>query len=66
MSTLGEQVRGRRRELHLNQKEVAEMAGVSPSFVRFIEHDKPTLRLDKVAQVLEVLGLEIVVKIRST
>jgi len=66
MSTLGEQVRGRRRELQLNQKEVAEMAGVSPTFVRFIEHDKPTLRLDKVAQVLEVLGLEIVVKIRST
>ena len=66
MSTLGEQVRGRRRELRLNQTEVADLAGVSPSFVRFIEHDKPTLRLDKVAGVLEVLGLEMAVKIRST
>ena len=66
MSTLGEQVRGRRRELHLSQKEVADLAGVSPSFVRFIEHDKPTLRLDKVVGVLEVLGLELSVKVRTT
>ena len=66
MSTLGEQVRARRRELHLNQREVADLAGVSPSLVRFIEHDKPTLRLDKVVGVLEVLGLEIAIKIRST
>jgi len=66
MSTMGEQVRARRRELHLNQKEVADLAGVSPSLVRFIEHDKPTLRLDKVAGVLEVLGLEMAIKIRST
>ena len=66
MSTLGEQVRDRRRQLHLNQTEVADLAGVSPSFVRFIEHDKPTLRLDKVAGVLEVLGLEMAIKIRST
>ena len=66
MSTLGEQVRGRRRELRLNQTEVADLAGVSPSFVRCIEHDKPTLRLDKVAGVLDVLGLEMAIKIRST
>ncbi|HUV58269.1 MAG TPA: helix-turn-helix domain-containing protein [Acidimicrobiales bacterium] len=62
---MGQEVRRRRRELHLNQEEVADLAGVSPSLVRFIEHNKPTLRLDKVANVLNVLGLEIVVKVKS-
>lgn len=66
MSTLGEEVRRRRRELHLNQAEVADLAGVSPSLVRFIERDKPTVRLDKVADVLNVLGLEMTVKVKST
>ncbi|HUX03826.1 MAG TPA: helix-turn-helix domain-containing protein [Acidimicrobiales bacterium] len=65
MNTMGQEVRRRRRELHLNQEEVADLAGVSPSLVRFIEHNKPTLRLDKVANVLNVLGLEIVVKVKS-
>jgi y4mF family transcriptional regulator len=66
MRTLGEEVRQRRRELHLGQEEVADLAGVSPSFVRFVEHDKPTLRLDKMRAVLTVLGLEITVTAKST
>jgi y4mF family transcriptional regulator len=65
MSTIGQEVRRRRRELHLNQGEVADLAGVSPSLVRFIEHNKPTVRLDKVTDVLNVLGLEMTVKLRS-
>jgi transcriptional regulator with XRE-family HTH domain len=52
--------------LHLGQEEVADLAGVSPSFVRFVEHDKPTLRLDKMRAVLTVLGLEITVTAKST
>jgi len=66
MRTLGEEVRQRRRELHLGQEEVADLEGVSPSFVRFVEHDKPTLRLDKMRAVLTVLGLEITVTAKST
>ena len=65
MRTLGEEVRLRRRELHLRQEEVADLAGVSPSFVRFVEHDKPTVRLDKVRAVLTVLGLEVTVTAKS-
>jgi y4mF family transcriptional regulator len=65
MATLGEQVRARRRELHLGQDEVADLAGVSPTLVRSIEHDKPTLRLDKVRAVLNVLGLEFTARIKS-
>jgi HTH-type transcriptional regulator/antitoxin HipB len=65
MRTLGEEVRLRRRELRLGQEEVADLAGVSPSFVRFVEHDKPSLRLDKVRAVLDVLGLEVTVGPKS-
>lgn len=64
--TLGEDVRARRRDLGLLQIDVADMGGVSERFVRELEHDKPTLRLDKVIAVLDVLGLELHARIRET
>ena len=66
MSAMGQQIKDRRRELSLGQDEVAELAGVSESFVRFVEHDKPTLRLDKVRAVLDVLGLELIIRAKTT
>jgi HTH-type transcriptional regulator / antitoxin HipB len=65
MATIGEQVRTRRRELHLRQVELAELAGVSPTMVRTLEHDKTTVQLDKVRAVLDVLGLELIVRVKS-
>ncbi|GAB94946.1 y4mF family transcriptional regulator [Kineosphaera limosa] len=64
--TLGEQVRRRRLELGLLQAEVADLAGVSERFVRAVEHDKATIRLDKLRPLLEVLGLELTARLRST
>ena len=64
--SLGEQVRKRRRQLGLKQEELADLAGVSPSFVRFVEHDKASVRLDKVQDVLNVLGLEMTLKVKTT
>ena len=54
---LAEGVRSRRRELALTQQEVADLAGVSVRFVHTVEAGKPSLRLDRLLQVLEVLGL---------
>ena len=65
MATIGEQVRARRRELDLGQVELAELAGVSPTMVRTLEHDKTTVQLDKVRAVLNVLGLELTVIMKS-
>jgi HTH-type transcriptional regulator / antitoxin HipB len=65
MTTIGEQVRARRRELHLGQVELSELAGVSPTMVRTIEHDKATVQLDKVRAVLNVLGLELTVTMKT-
>ena len=65
MSQIGKVVRERRRELRLNQIELAALADVSPSFVRFVEHDKAGIRLDKLTAVLWVLGLELEVTRRT-
>lgn len=57
LSTVPGQVRARRRELGLTQHEVADLAGVSTRFVHTVETGKPSLRLDRLLQVLDVLGL---------
>jgi y4mF family transcriptional regulator len=52
-------VRARRRALQLNQSEIAALSGVGLAFLYDLERGKPTLRIDKVLAVLEVLGLEL-------
>ncbi|MGL5859029.1 MAG: type II toxin-antitoxin system Y4mF family antitoxin [Angustibacter sp.] len=56
---LATDVRQRRRALGLGQQEVADLSGASVRFVRELEHGKATVRLDKVLDVLEVLGLRL-------
>jgi HTH-type transcriptional regulator / antitoxin HipB len=56
---LGRQLRERRRSLRLTQDELADLAGCSPRFVRALEVGKPSVRLDKVLDVLDVLGLDL-------
>ncbi|TVR63151.1 MAG: transcriptional regulator [Gemmatimonadales bacterium] len=60
-NVLSDVVRRRREDLGLRQTEVADLAGCSPRFVHTLEHGKPTVRLDKVLDVLEVLGLDLMV-----
>ncbi|HYP90092.1 MAG TPA: type II toxin-antitoxin system Y4mF family antitoxin [Polyangiaceae bacterium] len=54
-------VRQRRKRLGVTQQALAQMAGCGLVFVYNIEHGKPSLRLDKLLDVLDVLGLELVV-----
>ena len=61
VAPLAEAVRQRRRELGLRQAEVADLAGCSERFVHTVEHGKASLRLDKILDVLAVLGLGLVV-----
>ena len=44
---------------NLTQIDLAEKSGVGLRFVRELEHSKPTLRLDKVNQVLALFGHEV-------
>ena len=57
----GVSVRERRKALHLSQLELAELAQVSERFVREVENNKPSLRLDKLQAVLAVLGYELAI-----
>lgn len=59
---LADRVRSRRKSLGLRQADLADLAGCGVRFVHMVENGKATLRLDKVLDVLEVLGLEFVVR----
>ena len=59
IQALGQAVRARRESLGLRQAELAGLAGCSSRFVHTLEAGKETLRLDKVLDVLEVLGLDL-------
>jgi y4mF family transcriptional regulator len=51
-------VKERRKFANLTQPELAEKAGVGLRFIRELEQGKPSLRLDKVNQVLQLFGYE--------
>lgn len=56
---VAKEVRARRTDLRLTQRDLADLAGVSERFVRFVEQGKPSIQLDSLTAVLETLGLEL-------
>lgn len=56
---LAELVRTYRRKEGMTQVELAQTAGVGVRFIRELEAEKPTLRMDKVNQVLWLFGYEL-------
>ena len=60
-TTLAQAVRERREQLSLGQAELAELAACSTRFVHTLEAGKPTVRIDKLLDVLHVLGLRLTV-----
>ena len=58
-TVIGRQIRERRRSLKLTQEDLANLAGCSPRFLREVEGGKPGVRLDKLLDVVEALGLEL-------
>lgn len=62
---LGDALRARRRDLDLTQQDAADLAGVSERFVRLAESGKPSVRLDKLVDLLDALGLELRAHLRG-
>lgn len=60
------EVRARRAALRLTQHDLAQLAGVSERFVRFVEQGKPSVQLDSLLAVLDTLGLELKVATRTS
>lgn len=56
---LADRIRARRQELALSQQDLADLAHCSPRFVGAVETGKPSVRLDKLVDLLKALGLEL-------
>ncbi len=61
---LGALVREKRKALRLTQKELADLSHCGPDFLYDLERGKPTVRLDKLVPVLQMLGLRLKVEPR--
>ena len=58
-SLLSTTIKQLREEYHLTQQDLAFKSGVGLRFVRELEQGKPTVRVDKVNQVLELFNLQL-------
>lgn len=58
-TSLSQFVRQKRKSLKMTQVELSEKSGTGLRFVRELERGKPTLRMDKVNQVLDLFGYEL-------
>lgn len=57
--SLSEFVKKKRKELNLTQVSLADRAGVGLRFVRELEQNKSTLKMDKINEVLYLFGYEL-------
>lgn len=63
---LQEVMKSRRRTLAISQQDLAEMAGVGLATVKDIERGKGNPSLSTVSRILDVLGMEVIFKVRQT
>ena len=63
---LGAVVREQRKRLSLTQLDIAGLGNTGNRFIVELESGKPTVQLQKVLQVLDLLGLELVVRPKAT
>ncbi len=59
VTKLSERIKTLRKEYNLTQEDLAMKSGVGLRFVRELEQGKPTVRMDKVNQVLALFGMEL-------
>ncbi|MBU6259149.1 MAG: helix-turn-helix transcriptional regulator [Burkholderiales bacterium] len=62
---LGAAVRARRKRLALKQLDIAGMGNTGNRFIVDLEGGKPTVQLQKVLDILDLLGLELVLRTKS-
>ena len=59
-NNLAQLIKQKRKKLKLTQVDLAQKAGVGLRFLRELESGKTTLRMDKVNQLLNLLGYELI------
>ena len=63
---LGVIVRQRRRKLALNQVDLAGLGNTGNRFIVDVENGKPTVQFQKVLDLMDLLGLEVVVRAKAS
>ena len=63
-ASLGNVIRSRRKELKYTQGYISEITGLSVSFISDLENGKPTAEIGKSIEVINLLGLDILVEAR--
>ncbi len=64
-SDIGKMIQERRNELELNQQDLAEMANVTIKTIYAIENNKGNPTIEVLKKILNVLGLEMKIQIKS-
>ena len=64
-ASLGNAIRSRRKELNYTQGFISEITGLSVSFLSDLENGKPTAEIGKTIEVINLLGLDILVEARG-
>ena len=64
-ASLGNAIRSRRKELNYTQGYISEITGLSVSFLSDLENGKPTAEIGKTIEVINLLGLDILVEVRG-
>jgi len=62
---IGEQLKLRREALKVSQEYVQDYTSISPSTLSNLEQGKSNYTIDKLLSVLDILGLEIEIKVRE-
>ena len=62
---IGATIRTERKRQNLTQTDLADLCGVSLSFISNLENGKPTTELGKTLNVISTLGLNIVISKRG-
>ena len=64
-ASLGNVIRSRRKKLNYTQGYISEITGLSVSFLSDLENGKPTAEIGKTIEVINLLGLDILVEVRG-
>lgn len=63
--SLGKAIRERRKELNYTQAYLAEFTGLSVTFISDVERGKKTAEIEKIIQLLHILGMDVFVERRG-
>jgi DNA-binding XRE family transcriptional regulator len=66
LQEIGKSIRKRREQLKMHRDELATFCGISSKTIYLIEHAKGKTSFNTMGQVLDVLGMEMIVQIRKS